>query len=145
MKWKFWKKEKDKTIVKAKIKITVPEGKAEKINKRFGRLLRIFILARVKPKETIIDNKTILWEIKTSLTESYNINKRLGQFDGIVKGIFNSKLVGKAISKKFSKEEQEEVKEMLLNHTKIELQDFDEEETNHQNLYPLLDLPGVYQ
>ena len=136
LKWKIFRTSKKnkpnqlENFCEAKIKITVPKGHAAKINKKFGRMLRTFLLAKIRPREETIGDNTIIWHLITTPTEAIKISGRLGMFDSIVQGMFNNKLVKKAIMKKVSVEQQEELKEMLLNHTKIEMINPDTDKEN---------------
>lgn len=108
--------------VEVKLRIKTPKGQAKNIEKKWGILLRTFILGKNIPKiETNISESQMVWTVTTTPSKAMGISKRLGMYTALVTGVFNNKLLKKGIGKHFSKEQQDEVKELLLNHTKIEM------------------------
>jgi len=108
--------------VEVKVMVKTPKGAAENIEKKWGFMLRSLILGK-KPLQTKVSasGDKIIWRVETDLKKAVKISKRLGMYEALVTGVFSSKLMQKGIAKYFSKEQQAEVKDLLLNHTKIKL------------------------
>lgn len=103
-----------------KIRIKTPKGHAKKVEKK----LRKVLLGSNKPKEmfTSPDDDELFWVIDVSIRRALKIQKNVAAFDTIIKTIFNSNLLKKHIIKKRMLPGQKaELKEMLLDHTEIEV------------------------
>lgn len=125
MKWKIIPNtKKGQPNIQIRIRVKTPQGKAKDIEKKWGVMLRTFILGKNVPKiSTDISESQMVWTLITNLSQAMKISKRLGMYESIIKGVFDNKLLKKGITKYFSKEQQAEVQDMLLHHTKIEMID----------------------
>ena len=102
-----------------KIKITTPRGGASETAKK----IKPFLLGFNQPKYFSVDkeDKVITWVIVGDPRRCLQIQKNVQLYDFFVKGILNNKMVKKALRNKLKPEQEEELKEMLLNGTKIEI------------------------
>jgi hypothetical protein len=105
---------------KAKAIIKTPIGQAKKAEPNLRRLIKGF--HRYKSFETYVNDEDsmLIMEVEGSLKDIMHLNKKLAQFDYILKGIFNKKLVKNAIDR-YMPEQKEELESMLQGQTKLEL------------------------
>jgi len=107
--------------MKTKIVIKVPKGQARKVEGK----LRPFILtgSRRSRHETFVnkDDSQIIWIVEAPLKDTMKINKNVAQFDIMMSMVFKNKMLGKAITKYLSEEEQQELEDMFINHTKVKI------------------------
>ena len=93
------------------------KGKATGVEKR----IRPFILGVRKPKVHKVrinkaDNK-IIWTVEDDVRKVNKIHMNVIRFDSIMQKVLGSKM----LKKKVKPEQVEELNDMLLNHTKVEV------------------------
>jgi len=101
------------------IKITTPEGQAQKMEKR----LKPFILGVAKLRHIMYvsrDDSIIIWVIEAPIKRMLKIKRNVGKFDHMVQLMFKNKLVKKQI-KKMTEEQQDEIISMLKHHTSVDI------------------------
>ena len=106
--------------MKTKIKITTPKGQAKGTEKK----IRKFIIGFKKVKiDTYVneDDNELYWEIEGKVKDIMKINRNVFYFTEMVKGVLDSKMVKKTLRKKLKKEDEEQLKDMLLNQTSCEI------------------------
>lgn len=101
-----------------KIRIRTPKGSARKAEKT----IRPFIIGRRKHDLYISpEENELVWVVNDTPRKCIQIQKNLGLFDQIIKNIFGNKQMQRIVGQQVSKEQQAELKEMLANHTEIEI------------------------
>jgi len=102
-----------------KIQIKTPPGQANKTQKK----LRGFILKGTIPINSTVNDTddTMVWEIDAPIKKCLKIQKRVVMFDSLMDGMLTNKMVGKAIKKHLSQEDQEQLKEMLTQQTSVSI------------------------
>lgn len=105
--------------MKLKIHIRTPKGQATGTEKK----LRPFILGKKKAHQLWVnkDDNQIVWEIEGTVRECLKINKNVARFDFITRKVFDSKMLKKTLRKKLEPGQEEELKDMLLNQTSVEV------------------------
>jgi|TARA_R100000501_G_C2600176_1_gene97480 hypothetical protein len=103
--------------MKLKIKITTIKGRAKKTEKK----IRPFILGVRKPKVHKVrinkaDNK-IIWTVEDDVRRINKIHFNVLRFDSIMQRVLGNKM----LMKKVKPEQLKELKDMLMNHTKVEV------------------------
>lgn len=102
-----------------KIRVRTPIGHARRLEKK----LRIFLLGRNKPKELYtneIDNE-VIWVIEDNIRRCLKIQKNIAVYDTLMGGTLKKIGKSKYIKKRMLPEQKDELEDMLLNHTKIEI------------------------
>lgn len=102
------------------IKVKTPKGEAKKTEKK----LKGFIIGINKVKSetwTNEEDSEFYWKIEGGIKQIMNINRNLAFFDRLIKMIFENKLMKKMTGVKISKEEIEQLREMLVNQTSVEV------------------------
>ena len=103
-----------------KIRIKTPKGNATSIEKK----LRTIVIGKRRVKSNVYasaDDDEILWEVEGSVRDVKKITRNLTGFDQIVQLIFSRKWVKKMAINKLSPEGQKELRDVLENHTNIEI------------------------
>lgn len=101
------------------LEIKTPKGLATKTNKKIRPLIMPF---KTKHKTwTSPDDDVIYWEIHDDSRKVERIFKNVAMFEGIIKGTFEHKLMREYGIPKLSKEDQDELKEMLEQHTTVKV------------------------
>jgi len=102
-----------------KIKITTPKGHAKVTEKR----VRPFILKSKKPHEiyTNEEDNQIVWVIRGNVREINKITKNVNKFDMLVNLMLGRLARSRIVKNKMSKEGMEELTDMFINHTNIEV------------------------
>ena len=104
------------------IKVKTPKGNATSTNKK----LRTFIvgIGRTKIIRSIYishDDDEFIWEIECSVKRYIKISKNILMYDNLVTTVFNNPLLKKTVKRVITKEQQEELNDMLQNQTTIEI------------------------
>jgi len=106
--------------MKTKIKITTPRGNARGTEKKIKKF--IFGLKRVKLDTYVNDaDNELYWEVEGKVRDIMKINKNVLLFTKMMQGALDNKLMKKTLRKKLSQEDEEELKNMLLNQTSCEI------------------------
>jgi hypothetical protein len=123
--------------MQVKIIVKTPKGQAIATEKK----IRNFLLGINKKRYIEIKtycndaDDTIFWEVTADVRTILKIQRNVWTYDKLITGIFTHKLMNKVIVNKIPKEQQEQLKEMLLNQTSIEIiKEADEKEMTM--LYP---------
>lgn len=114
--------------MKLHIRIKTPDGMASGVVswKRFTAL-RIMLGVRKDKRQKIITNKKqgdnqIDWFIEDSVKRCLKISKNVNMFETIMTGALSHKWLKKAMKKgKMSKEDQAQLKDMLVDMTRVEI------------------------
>jgi hypothetical protein len=99
-----------------KILITTPKGCASKKEKQ----IRPFVIGNNKLDIDLYvspEDDQIVWHAKGDVRECMKAQRNVNLFDTIIKNIFKSKIIQKLVDKK----DIPELKDMLQNHTKVEI------------------------
>lgn len=100
-----------------KILIKTPKGAATKTERK----LRAFLVGKDNKylKNTYIneDDNELVWEMEGPVRRMMKMNKTVARFDTLMKGVLKSK----AFNLMVKKEQREELKDMLLNHTTVDV------------------------
>lgn len=102
------------------IKVRTPKGMADRTNRQLKR----FVVGRSKYIQKVLispDDDEFTWIIECDLKSYIRISRNVAMFDTFVRGTFDHKLTKKAVKRYISKEQQEELMDMLQNHTTVEL------------------------
>ena len=112
------------------VEIKTPKGEALNVS---NRLKNHLLPHRVKYiTYTNADNNIIYWEINGSVRDILKVNKNVAAYEVIMKGAFETKMVQKQVARNLSKEDQEALREMLIDKTKLTIikQSAQEEESD---------------
>jgi hypothetical protein len=98
-----------------KIRIKTPKGCAKKTEGK----LRMFLSGGYKPREiyTNEDDDELIWVFEGSVRKVMEINRNVSIFDSVIHKIFDNKMLLRTLDKK----DVPELKDMLLNHTTVEV------------------------
>lgn len=104
-------------IMQVVIEIKTPKGSATKTEKR----IRPFIMPLGSKHKTWTspEDDTIYWEVEDDLKKVMKIQRNIAMFDMVIKNIFQHKVMKQYGIPKLSKEDQDELKKMLENHTSV--------------------------
>jgi len=103
--------------------INTPKGYATENEIR----LRKFIIGVKRKRVNIInnyvngDNSTFIWEIEGPIKDVLRINKNVSRFDNVMKTVLDHKLMKRSIRKKLSDVDEQELKDLLSEHTTVEI------------------------
>lgn len=101
------------------IEIKTPKGQATKVA---YKLTKALLPRRLKYKTwTNKNDDTIYWEIEGQPKDCLKVNKNVATYDTIMRGALSSKMVQAQAKKSLSIEDQEQLKDMLLNQTKVKV------------------------
>jgi len=105
-----------------KIIVRTPKGQAKKTEKR----IRWFLLGkkgRIKTLNTYINDldNQLVWEIDAQVRDIVRIHKNVLRYSVLIEMILNNKMMKKTLRSKLKPEGEEELKEMLLNQTTVEI------------------------
>ena len=108
--------------MKIKIKISTPKGQAKGTEGK----IKPFIINPLRRKIKVIsssneEDNEIIWDIEAPPKDIFRIVKNVSRFEVILKSVFSNSLVKKVIKSKLDDNQQAELKDMLENHTKIEI------------------------
>ena len=122
--------------MQVKIMVKTPKGQAQATEKKIRNFL-LGINRKNIALETYADDEdsTIFWNVTADVRTILKIQRNVWTYDKIITSIFNHKLMNKVIVNKIPKEQQEELRDMLLNHTSIEIIK-DADEKGMAVLYP---------
>lgn len=67
------------------------------------------------------DDSILIWQIECDMVKAMSIHKRVAMYDQLVKGVFNKKIVQKAIKKYCKPGDDELVRKMLKDHTQVKI------------------------
>lgn len=106
------------------IKIKTPKGQAKKVQHNLT-----WIIGVRKGKYTTWVNdedNEVYWEIKDDIRRAHKIMKNVSKYDVLVEAILGNmqkvkKAYQKIVKKQPDKKEEEELRDLLMNHTKIEI------------------------
>lgn len=117
--------------MEVKIKITTPKGMAKGFNNEKmdfwnfdKKFIKKLLLSTAKVKEEYVneDASQIFWVVEVSAKDFASLGKRVAMYDGLVRGVFQSKLVQSALKRMADKpEDVKEIERMLKRGTKIEI------------------------
>jgi len=114
--------------MRLRICIKTPVGQATSMSKK----LKPFIFGLWKDQgEALKVNKEdsiIIWKIECDLVKALSIQKRVAMFDQLVAGVFNKKIVQRAIKKFCKLGDDLIVREMLNKQTSVRILKSNEEE-----------------
>jgi hypothetical protein len=102
--------------------VKTPNGQAQATEKK----IRNFLLG-INRKNIAIEtysndaDNTIFWNITADVRTILKIQRNVWTYDKLITSIFSHKLMNKVIVNKIPKEQQEELREMLLNQTSVEI------------------------
>jgi len=102
-----------------KILIRTPKGRARSAEKKLRPVL--LGIKTVKEMYTNKDDNEILWIIEGTPRKIEKITNKVSQFRFLMQALLDNKLVKKTIRKKLSKESEDELLDMLINQTDIEV------------------------
>jgi len=106
--------------MKVKVLISTPKGQASGTEKK----LRPWLIGSKKKLTNIIrvspEDDQIVWEIDSNIRTIMKIQRNVNRFDGIIQMMFENKMVKGAMGK-MKQEDQDQLKDMLNNHTKCEV------------------------
>ena len=110
-------------------RVKTPKGQAA----RTSRIIKTFIIGMPNKKlkteiYTNDDDSEIFWDCEGDFKRIMNVQSNLARFDYIIKTIFEHKLMKKYGVSKLSKEDEAELKNMLLNHTEVKIIKVSEQE-----------------
>jgi len=99
------------------VEIKTPDGEALNVSRRLsGHLLP----RRVKyTTYTNAANNIIYWEITGQVRDILKINKNVAAYETIMRGALDTSMVKKQIGKSLSVEDQNALREMLIDQTKL--------------------------
>ena len=113
--------------MKLRIRIKTPPGNATSMSKK----LTPFIFGLKNQGQVFKTNKDdslLIWVIECDFVKAMSIQKRVALFDQLVAGVFNKKIVQKAIKKFCKPGDDLIVREMLNNQTSVRILKSNEEE-----------------
>lgn len=108
--------------MKLKIQIRTPKGQAAKTEKR----ITPYIIG-CKKKDISVDSyiskedNEIVWEIEGPIRRLMKISRNASRFDYVIRSMLDSKAVKKTIRKHLDGAQEDELQDMLLNHTTCEV------------------------
>lgn len=122
--------------MKIKVRIKTPKGNATSA----GKVLKPLIIGLRKVEtlqfQTNKDDSLIEWTLEADLSKAIKIQNQVQLYDKLVKSIMgNKKFKKQIIKKKFSKEQYEEVEEMLDNQTEVKIIKESDTDWNLKTLY----------
>lgn len=103
-----------------KISIQTPKGEAKKSQER----LKPFLLGRrIHAKESYVneENSTVYWVVEAGVRDIVRIRKNIDKFDAVMRKVLDQKKIKQTIQEKLTSEDQENLREMLKQHTKVEV------------------------
>jgi hypothetical protein len=105
--------------MEVKILIRTPKDQARKTEKR----LRLFLLKNKRPDRTVINylDNEICWIITDSPRKIRKLTNAVTKFDFLMRQALNNRAMRFLIKKKLKKEQKEELMDMLLNQTQVEV------------------------
>ena len=106
-------------LLKSQITIRTPKGCAKSTASKLERL--IIGRNKINKVETTKEDDTIIWIVETDYNGTLKIQRNVMLFDKLIKMTLQNKYVAKLIKKQLSKEDQAQLDDMLLHHTKSEL------------------------
>jgi len=106
--------------MKTKIKISTPSGQAKGTEKKIKKFIIGFRKVKVNTYVNDEDNE-LYWEIEGSVRNIMKINKNVFYFTQMIQGVLDNKLMKKTLRKKLKPEQEEQLKNMLLNQTSCEI------------------------
>jgi hypothetical protein len=112
-----------------RIRIKTAPGHATSMSKKLRPF--IFGVFNHEHKEELKVDKTdsiIIWKAECDFAKAMSIQKRVQMFDSMVKGVFDKKIVKRAIKKYCKPGDDEIVKKMLTNQTNVRILKQDEED-----------------
>lgn len=106
-------------MAECKLKVRTPKGQAKKA---VGKI-KWLVLGKVKTSEIYIskEDDEIVFFFDIPLRKLGKIHKNVAKFDFFVKAMLDNKLVRKTVRKHLKAGQEEDLKEMLLKHTEMEL------------------------
>jgi len=106
--------------MKTKIKITTPKGQAKGTEKKIRKFIIGFKKVKVDTYTNDDDNE-LYWEVEGSVRDILKINRNVFYFTQMIQGVLDNKLMKRTMRKKLSPEDEEQLKNMLLNQTSCEI------------------------
>ena len=106
--------------MKTKIIIKTPQGNALGTQKKIKPLIIGFKKVKIDTYVNKEDDEMV-WDVEGSVRDIININRNVARFDSLIKNIFNNRMVKKKTAKHLTEEDQEKLKDMLLNQTSCEV------------------------
>ncbi len=105
--------------MKIKIKIKTPKGNAQAIEKK----IKFILLPRgLKHQlETTKEDDQIIWKVEDDPRKVMKLIRNVSMWDTIITGIFGSKLLRKVADRSLKDGSVEDLEEMLVNHTSVEV------------------------
>ena len=112
--------------MKIKIEIKTPDGMARGVVEGEGvrlKMLRNLLGINIKHDNIKINdaNNLITWRVESDTRKCMGIIKRVQMYDTIVSGVFNNKMLKQAVKKHMRPDQQDELKNMLTDMTKIKV------------------------
>lgn len=106
--------------MKIKIRIRTPKGQAAGTE---GKIKPLIIGLKKVKVDTYVspDDNEIIWDIEGSYRNVMKIQRNASMFDIFISRLLNTKMLKKTLRKQLSKEDEEQLKDMLLNHTSCEI------------------------
>jgi hypothetical protein len=101
-------------------KVKTPKGQAQGTNDKIKKFIIGFNKVKV---ETYVndENSEIVWMVTGQLKYVMRVQANIARFDALIKNIFEHNLMKKFTGEKLSKEDVEELREMLENQTSVEI------------------------
>ena len=107
-------------MFKTKIKITTPKNQAKATEKKIRKFIIGFKKVKVDTYTNDDDNE-LYWEVEGSVRDILKINRNVFYFTQMIQGVLDNKLMKRTMRKKLSPEDEEQLKNMLLNQTSCEI------------------------
>ena len=114
--------------MRLKIQIKTPPKNATSMSKKLAPFVFGIFKKREETFKTNSDDSILIWEIECDFVKAMSIQKRVALFDQLVAGVFNKKIVQKAIKKFCKPGDDLIVKEMLNKQTSVRILKSNEEE-----------------
>jgi len=104
--------------MRIKIRVRTPKGQAAKTEKR----LRKFILGMKKADKTWAeeDDSAFYWEYEGNIRKCKKIERNVAKFDMVMQMLLSNRFV-KGAARKLSKDDQKQLKDMLIDQTSVEV------------------------
>ena len=105
--------------MKIKIRIRTPKGQARKAEKR----LRPWLLGLKSRHATYVneEDNELYWEVEDNVRKCLKIQRNVNLYEQVVKTVLDNKAVKKTLRGKLSDEQEADLKDMLMNQTKVDV------------------------